>query len=194
MKKMTWLMGVVLSVFILSSCGSTAHIQKDNDYNFSKVKTYAWVNGTQKDKGISEPSAKTNDLTERKVRSSVNKNLQAIGWRETDQNPDVLLVSDIDVQREERNISNPVYSQPTNRWMYNPYTRRYVSIYYPSQFLGYDNSTQTVKEGTLTLTMTDANSDKTIWQGSTTSEINGRNLSDRAIDYNVKAIIKKLDK
>ena len=194
MKKMTWMMGVVLSVFILSSCGSTAHIQKDNDYNFSKVKTYAWVNGTQKDKGITEPSAKTNDLTDRKIRASVNKNLQAIGWREADQNPDVLLVYDLDVQKEERNISNPVYSQPTNRWIYNPYTRRYVSIYYPSQFLGYDNSTQTVKEGTLILTMTDANTDKTIWQGSTTSEINGRNLSDRAIDYNVKAIIKKLDK
>ena len=69
---MTWMMGVVLSVFILSSCGSTAHIQKDNDYNFSKVKTYAWVNGTQKDKGITEPSAKTNDLTDRKIRASVN--------------------------------------------------------------------------------------------------------------------------
>jgi hypothetical protein len=103
-------------------------------------------------------------------------------------------VYDVDVQRESRNVSDPVYSQPTTRWFYNPYQRRYTPVYYPSQFLGYDNRTQTVREGTLTLTMMDADTDKTIWQGWTTSEVNGRTLSDRQIDNNVKAIIKKLEK
>jgi hypothetical protein len=194
MKKMTWLLGVVMSIFIFSSCGSTAHVQKDNTYNFRNVKTYAWVEGTQKDKnGISAPR-KTNDMTGRKIRESIDRNLQQNGWQLSNRNPDVLLVYDVDVQKENRNVSDPVYSQSTTRWFYNPYARRYVPIYYPSQFLGYDNRTETIKAGTLTLTMMDADTDKTIWQGWTTSEVNGRTLSDRQIDNNVKAIIKKLEK
>ena len=194
MKKTLGLLGVVLSIFFLASCGSTAHVQKDNAYDFSNVKTYAWVNGTQKDKGENAPKTRTNDLTDRKIRASIDKNLQATGWSENNRNPDVLLVYDVDVQKEDRNVSNPVYSQPTTRWFYNPYQRRYVSVYYPSQFLGYDNSTETIKEGTLTLTMMDAGTDKTIWQGWASSVVNGKNLSDRDIDNHVKAIVKKLDK
>jgi hypothetical protein len=193
-KRMTGLMGVVLSIFILSGCGSSASIQKDNSYNFSKIRSYAWVDGTQKIKGVTETRTRTNDLVDRKIRGAVDQNLQKNGWAMNTRNPDVLLVYDVDVQRENRNVSNPVYSQSTTRWFFNPYQRRYVPVYYPSQFLGYDNTTQTVKEGTLTLTMMDADSDRTIWQGSTTSEVAGRNLSDREINSNVKAILKKLDK
>jgi len=191
---MQWLLGVVMSVFILWGCGSVAYVQKDNNFDISKVRSYAWVDGTQKDKNNTATKTKINDLTDRKIRQSIDKNLQASGWKEVTDNPDVLLVYDVDVQKENRNVSNPVYSQPTTRWFYNPYSRRYVSVYYPSQFVGYDNTTQTVKEGTLTLTMLNADTDKTIWQGWTTSDVNGKNLSDREIDNNVKAIIKKLDK
>ncbi len=187
-------MGVVLGMFVISSCGSAAHIQKDDSYNFSKIRSYAWVNGTQKEKGETVSSTRKTDLTGQKIRTNIDQNLQANGWVLNNRNPDVLLVYDVDVQREDRNVSNPVYSTPTTRWFFNPYARRYVPVYYPSQFLGYDNQTQSVKESTLTLTMTDADTDKTIWQGWTTTEMNGRHLSDRAIASNVKAILKKLDK
>jgi hypothetical protein len=192
--KISWFLGVVLGMFVLSSCGSSAYIQKDNSYNFSKIRSYAWVNGTQPIKGVTETRTRTNDLVDRKIRSTIDQNLQANGWQLNNRNPDVLLVYDVDVQRENRNVSNPVYSQSFTRYFYNPYARRYVPVYYPSQFMGYDNTTETVKEGTLTLTMTDAYTDKTIWQGWTTSEVSGRNLSDREINNNVKAILKKLDK
>ena len=193
-KKLPWLIGVVLGMFVISSCGSTAHIQKDDSYNFSKIRSYAWVNGTQKEKGETVSATRKSDLTGQKIRTNIDQNLQANGWVLNNRNPDVLLVYDVDVQREDRNVSNPVYSTPTTRWFFNPYARRYVPVYYPSQFLGYDNQTQTVRESTLTLTMTDADTDKTIWQGWTTTEMNGKHLSDRAIASNVKAILKKLDK
>ena len=194
MKNTQWLLGVVISLFILTGCGSTAYVQKDKSFDISKVRSYAWVDGTQQDKNNATTKTRINDLTDRKIRQSIDKNLQANGWKEVNNNPDVLLVYDVDVQNENRNVSSPVYSQPTTRWFYNPYSRRYVSVYYPSQFVGYDNSTQTIKEGTLTLTMLNADTDKTIWQGWTTSEVNGKNLTDREIDNNVKAIIKKLDR
>ena len=194
MKKIAGVVSVALGVFFLGGCGSTAHIQKDDSYDFNKIRSYAWVSGTQQTKGVSQPKNRSNDLTERRIHASVDKNLQANGWTETDRNPDVLLVYDVDVQRENRNVSNPVYSQPMTRWFFSPYSRRYVPVYYPSQFMGYDNTTETVKEGTITLSMLDADTDKTIWQGWATTEVNGKNLSDREINANVKAILKKLDK
>jgi hypothetical protein len=104
----------------------------------------------------------------------------------------VLLVYDVDVQKETRNVSDPVYTQPTTRWFYNPYRRTYVPIYYPSEFLGYNNSKEIVNEGTLTLTVMNADTEKTIWQGWTISDVNGRRMTDKEIDNNVKAIVKKL--
>jgi hypothetical protein len=135
---------------------------------------------------------KTNDLVDMKIRQSIDKNLRESGWQAVSDKPDVLLVYDVDVQREKRDVNNPIYSEPLTRWFYSPYSRRYVSMYYPSQFVGYNNSTETVNEGTLTLTMMNARTEKTIWQGWTTSDINGRRMTDKEIDNNVKAIIKKL--
>ncbi len=193
MKKMQWLLGFVLSVFVLimlASCGRQVFVQKDDSYNVKQVRTYAWVAGTQKDSITQRP--KINDLVDRKIRTIIDRNLQKNGWRETNLNPDVLLVYDVDVQRENRNVSDPVYTEPLTRWFYNPYSRRYSSVYYPSQFVGYNNTVETVREGTLILTIMDANTGKTIWQGTTSSEVNGRRMSDKEIDNNAKAIIKKL--
>ncbi|MES2374737.1 MAG: DUF4136 domain-containing protein [Bacteroidota bacterium] len=189
MKKLHWFLGAFMSLFILAGCGSTAHVQKDESVDFSKIKTYAWVRA-EKEKGINP--RKLNDMVDNKIRRSVDKNLQANGWREVNTNPDVLLVYDVDVQKETRNVSDPVYSQPMTRWFYNPYRRSYVPIYYPSEFMGYNNSKEIVNEGTLTLTVLNADTEKTIWQGWTTSEINGRRMTDKEIDSNVKAIVKKL--
>jgi hypothetical protein len=193
MKKTKWLLGIVLSVFILfllASCERKVYVQKDENFNSKEIRTYAWVTGTQKD-SIS-PKTRPNDLSDRKIRNIIDKNLQENGWRETKRNPDVLLVYDVDIARESRSINDPVYSQPTTRWFFNPYLRRYTPVYYPSQFLGYDNRTETYREGTLTLTVMNADSERTIWQGSTSSEVNGRRMSDKEIDENAKAIIKKL--
>jgi hypothetical protein len=77
--------------------------------------------------------------------------------------------------------------------VYNPYSRRWVSIYYPSQFLGYDNNQRTVREGTITVSIIDAKTDKTIWQGWTTEEINSRNLTSKEIQNSVKSIFRKFD-
>jgi hypothetical protein len=81
-------------------------------------------------------------------------------------------------QRKAAN-TNPVYSRSYMRPFFNPYTRRWATLYYPSQFLGYDNGMRSVREGTLTVTMTDAKTDKMVWQGWTTDEVNSKNLTAR---------------
>ena len=189
MKKIQWIASFIIGLFLLAACERQVYVQKDNTVDFSKISTYSWV-PAQKD---SLGRGRTNTLIDTKIKQSINANLAANGWREVRRNPDVYLVYDVDVQREKVNVSDPVYSQPMTRWYYSYYARRYVPVYYPTQLLGYDNRTELVNTGTLTLTLTQARTDKTIWQGWTTSEVNGRRLSDKEIDDNVKAIVKKLD-
>lgn len=193
MKKISCLFGVALSlllIFLFCGCGTTAYVQKDDTIDFSKIKTYAWVENNREDS--SKPKPAYHDLTDRKIRQSLDRNLVANGWKQDKQHPDVWLVTDMTTQKENRNISNPVYSYPATRWYYNPYAGRFLPIYYPSRFLGYESSRETYLEGTLTLTVVDAASNKTIWQGWVSSDLNGKHLTDGEIDNHVKAIVRKL--
>ena len=179
--------GSLAFVFLLASCGSTAHIEKDDNTDFSRYKTFAWVDKDENGK-------RGGDLSEQKMRDAVNKELEkTAGWREVKNRPDVLLSYDVLVERSVREDNNPVYSNPTTRVFYNPRTRRYVNVYYPSQFLGYDRDQREVKEGTVTISMIDAKSDKTVWQGWTTDEVKNRNLTSKEIQNSVKAIFRKFD-
>ncbi len=192
MKTIYGILALAISVCLFSGCANTAFVQKADNFNIKNVRTYAWVNGTQKEKDNNTDKSKVNDLTDTKIRASINRNLQANGFREVKENPDVLLVYDVDIQKENRNETSPVYSQPFNRWFYNPYTGRYVSVYYPSQFMGYNETSRTVKEGTITLTLMDSHTDKTLWQGWVSSDLYGKRMTDKDIDNNVKAIVKKM--
>ena len=177
----------VLSIGILAGCASSAHIEKDETVNFSKYKTFTWLHG---ENGKLENQS---DLIESKVRNAVTQEFEKIGWRESKNKPDVILDYDVLVERSNQQQSEPVYSQPYSRLVYNPYTRRYATIFYPSQFLGYESYEKVIKEGTITVTMIDAKTDKTIWQGWTTGEVNNRNLTNKEIQKAVASIFKKSD-
>ena len=86
--------------------------------------------------------------------------------------------------------NDPIYSQPYSRMYYNRFTRRWTSIYYPSQFLGYQQYQIPVKEATVTITMMDADTDKKIWQGWTTERLSGA-LSDLDVKRSVRNIFKE---
>ena len=182
--------GALAFVFLLASCASTAHIEKDDNVDFSRYKTFSWLD---KDGEGRNDENRSNDLTEKRIREAVNKELEKSGWREARNRPDVLLSYDVLVERSTRESTSPVYSRPTSRVVYNPYTRRYTTIYYPSQFLGYDRDERAIREGTVTISVIDARTDKTVWQGWTTDEVNSRNLTAKEIQNSVKSIFRKFD-
>jgi len=188
-KKLTLWSGVLGIVFLLASCASTAHIEKDDNVDFRNYKTFAWVD---KDGEGRNDRNHTNDMTETRIREAVNKELEKAGWRES-RRPDVLLSYDVLVERNTKENTSPVYSRPYTRMVYNPYTRRYMTIYYPSQFVGYDRDERPIKEGTVTISMIDARSEKTVWQGWTTDEVSSRNLTNKEIQSAVRSIFKKFD-
>ena len=85
--------GSLAFVFLLASCASTAHIEKDDNTDFSKYRTFAWVEKEGQDKNDRK---KNNDLSEQKIRDAVSKELEkTAGWRESKNNPDVLLSYDV---------------------------------------------------------------------------------------------------
>jgi hypothetical protein len=189
-KNLKWWLGSVVASLMLAGCAATAHVEKDDNVDFSHYKTFAWVD---KD-GQKGDRNKTNDLMENKIREAVSKELEkSSDWRESKNRPDVLLTYDVLVERNIKETNNPVYSRSYTRLVYNPYTRRYSTIYYPSEFMGYDRDQYPVREGTVTISMIDAKTDRTVWQGWTTDEIDGRHLSNKEIQSAVKSIFKKFD-
>ena len=175
----------VLGIGLLAGCASSAHIEKDDSVNFSKYKSFTWLHG---ENGKLENQS---DLIESKIRAAVTKEFEKIGWKESKNRPDIILDYDVLVERSSKEQKEPVYSQPHSRLVYNPYTRRYATIYYPSQFLGYESYEKIIREGTITVTMIDAKTDKTVWQGWTTAEVNNRNLTNKEIQKAVANIFKK---
>jgi len=181
----------IVSGLLLAGCASVAHVEKDDSVNFGNYHSYAWV----ETRDSKNDSAKVNvsDLTERRIKEAVNAELAKAGWKESNRRPDVLLSYDVLVERGTKENADPVYSQPFTRYLYNPYTRRWISIYYPSQFLGYDRNPRSVKEGTVTISVIDAKTEKTVWQGWTTDEVNSHNLTSKEIQNAVKSIFRKFD-
>ena len=173
-----------LTSILISGCSSTAHIEKDDTANFNSYHSFSWLE-TKKDP--------KNDLAEKKITSAVSAELIKAGWKQNNENPDVYLNYDISVDRNIKESEDPVYSRPSIRYLYNPYTRRVVSVYFPSTFLGYDHNEYTVREGTVTITMVDARTNKAVWQGWSTDQVNSKNLTSREIQSAVRSIFKKSD-
>jgi hypothetical protein len=203
-------MALVLPVLLAVGCAAPAHVEKDETADFTHYKTFAWVNSSEnkevkhadnkkddkekkEDNNKKEDKTRRNDLMDKQVQAAVNKELEKEGWHEDKNHPDVLISYDMLVERATKDASNPVYSNPYSRIYYNPYLRRYGTIYYPSTFLGYDNNPVSIREGTLTVTMVDAKTDQTVWQGWTTGEVNSRNVTQKEIQGSVRSIFKKFD-
>lgn len=177
---------LVVGGMVLNSCGTSAHIEKDENANLKNYKTYSWMDKENKEKV-------RNEIAAQNLKSIVNDELQKNGFREVKNNPDLLLSYDLLVEKSVKEQNDPVYSRPYSRVYYNPYTRRYGSIYYPSQFLGYDSYSTPVKEGTVSISMVDTKTDKTIWQGWITNELNSNQFSSKEVQKNVRSIFKKFD-
>lgn len=192
MKSINWkLFGIIaVAASMVVGCSAPVHVEKDDNIDFSKYRTFAWVD---KDGAGTRDRNSSNDLMERRFKEAVTKALDKQGFRQDNRRPDVVISYDVLVERNVRRESDPVYSQPFTRTFYNPYTRRFYNVYYPSQFMGYDDYSRPVREGTVTITVTDARTDRVVWQGWTTDEVNSRNLTSKEINSAVKSIFRKFD-
>jgi hypothetical protein len=192
MKTIRWKLfaSIAIAAFMVVGCSAPVHVEKDDSADFSNYKTFAWVD---KEVPANKDRNRSNELMERKFKEAVTKELNKQGWRMDSKRPDVLISYDVLVERSSRRQSDPVYSHPFMRTFFNPYSRRFYNVYYPSQFMGYDDYERPVREGTVTITVTDVKTDKAVWQGWTTGEVNSHNLTSKEINSAVKSIFRKFD-
>lgn len=188
-KSIKWV-SAIAAVLVFAGCAGTAHIEKDKSVDFTKYRTYAWVEKPAIE-GIKKN--RSSQLIETNIRNSVNEQLTKKGWREVNSRPDIMLNVELLVERNQVEQKDAVYSPAYTRSYYNRYTGRVNTFYFPGQFVGYDTYSTTVKEGTITVTLVDNKSDKTVWQGWTTSQLNSGRITGREIDSNVKTIFRKFD-
>lgn len=190
MKKIKYLFMAVVAVLSITACTAPVNIEKDDAVNFEKYKSYMWVDTRYNQNDNSTRPSSYGDIT---VRNAANAELRKAGWREVTDNPDILVSYDVLVSNSTMRRSDPVYTQSYSRTYYNPRLRRWATIYYPSQFVGYNNYDVPVKEGTITLTFTDAKTDKVVLQGWTTDAVDYERITTEEITAGVKNIFKKLD-
>jgi len=188
MKKILFIAMLVPAGVIFNSCSTPAYVEKATDVQLSNYKTYMWVDTKTTE---NDASARATSFVDIPVHNAVNAELQDWGWTEVSDNPDVLISYDVLVERNVERQSDPVYSQPISRLYYNPYTRRWSRIYYPSQFLGYQDYQVPVREATITVSMMDADNDKKIWQGWTTERLGNAGISDLDVRKSVRNIFKE---
>jgi len=188
MKTKVILLSGLFILLLASACSSPAYVQKDDNTNLSSYKTYMWVDTRS---GENDESKRATAYADIDIHNSVNTELNTWGWREVSDNPDVLISYDVLVERSTETRNDPVYSQPVTRYYYNYHTRRWSPIYYPSQFVGYQTYETPVKEGTITITMIDAQTDKKIWQGWTTERLSSGGITSIDIKKSVRNIFKE---
>src|ERR1044071_5776682 len=92
--------GSLATVFLLASCSSTAHIEKDDSVDFTQYRTFAWLD---KDGEGRSDNDRRNDMTEDRIKMAVKTELEkSSGWRESKNRPDVILSYDVLVERGTR--------------------------------------------------------------------------------------------
>ncbi|HMK05855.1 MAG TPA: DUF4136 domain-containing protein [Ferruginibacter sp.] len=190
MKTLNYICGALMLAFFTAACSTPVHVERDAAVNMNNYKTYMWVDTRYSQEDNSTRPVAYGDIS---VRNAANAELRNAGWREVTDNPDILVSYDVLVQNTTARRSDPVYSESYSRYYYNPRLKRWGTIYYPSQFLGYDNYQVPVNEGTITITLTDANTDKVVWQGWTSEELNYSRITQDEISAGVKNIFRKLD-
>ena len=183
------LSAAVVSAFFISSCSVTTHVETAAGVNFNNYKTFGWVNGN----GEKIEDRADNDIVDNNIKNAISLQLENKGWKETTQNPDVLLDYNVMVEKKVSQTSDPIYSYPYTHYYYNRWHRRMGYMYYPNNLVGYHTYNIPFKVGTLTVNMIDAKTNKLIWSGSATGDVSSKIVTTQEMQGDVTSLFKKFD-
>ena len=180
----------VLAAFVIASCGVPSYVEKDPSVNLNNYRTYAWIGEKNSQQKSDKPYK---DFQETYLTDLISREMEKNGFVMARSNPDVLIDYDIMIENAVRSQSDPVYSRSFVRYIYNPYTGRINSLYYPSRYLGGNNYEVPYKSGTVTINVVDNESKKLVWQGWAETEVTKKKIDHDDMNRIVKSIFKKMD-
>jgi hypothetical protein len=179
----------LILVFFFTSCGVTTHIETAPGVNFSNYKTFGWVSVN----GEKTEDKADNDIVDNNIKNAISLDLENKGWKETSQNPDVLLDYNVMVEKQVSQASDPVFNYPYTNYYYNRWHHRMGYMYYPNNLIGYHTYNIPFKVGTLTVNMIDAKTNKLIWSGSATGDVSSKMVTTQEAQGDVTSIFKKFN-
>lgn len=175
---------------MVTGCAETAHVVKDSTVNMKLYKTYAWVQKKGPKEAMPDQS---NELVEQSIHNAVSEQLQKRGYIESASDAELLISTDVLVEKNQERRTDAVYTESYTRSFYNPNTGRYITYYFPSQLAGYENYSTSIRKGTVTLTFIDSKTDKAVWQGWASKRLNDTNMDSDEISQDVRSIFNKFD-
>jgi hypothetical protein len=176
-----------ISAIVLAGCSVTSHTEVAKGVDFSNYKTFAWAN----EGNVNGSDRSNNDIIDNNIKNSISEEMERKGWKETTSSPDMLLDYAVAVKKGMERVSDPVYSGPYPRYWHG--RRGIYTMWYPSMLIGYHTYNVPFKEGELTVNMTDAKTNKLIWQGWSKGEINTTSLTTKEATAQVKSIFRKFE-
>ncbi len=136
---------IVFGAFALCSCTVSVHTVYDKSIDFTKYKTYCWMNGCEfKFEG---PNYLKDSLLRENLKASIIEELKRKGLSLDPGNPDLLVGITVTVKDEKAIIYHHTEDQPFYRPMENN-----------------NNDVVTYLKGTLVLGMADRRESKIVWE------------------------------
>jgi hypothetical protein len=182
---------VLIAGLVLVSCSVTSHVEIASGVDFSKYKSFGWVNGN----GEKIEDTTDNDLVDNNIKNAISRQLKNQGWKQTSQNPDVLLDYNVMVEKNVKHISEPLYnypySYPYTHYYYNRWHHRIGYIYYPYDLARFHSYNIPFNQGTLTINMFNAKTNQLIWQGWATGDVSNKFVTTQEATTDVTSIFKK---
>lgn len=142
---------------LVACSGISVRQDYEKDYNFSGLKTFAWLSTDDKEYGVTD-----NDLVNKRIRTAIESKLSEMSYQLVEStSPDFFVSYHLTI--EQKLTSSGVTGGVTlGRSSYGRYGG--VGMSTGSQVRAYD-------QGTLMIDMTEPESDKLIWRGISTQSV-----------------------
>ncbi|MDJ0367637.1 DUF4136 domain-containing protein [Hymenobacter sp. H14-R3] len=173
MKKV--LFGLVLALGGgLSSCTSAVNVERRDNVNFSKYRTFDFAETKVKTNGDQNPLLRS-PIAQDRIKQAIAGELATRGLRQTEGKPDLLITTHTYVDQAERTV----YSTYAGAGYAYPYSVGYGGAYLPINY-GYwyrpsyyqTPHTEQYTEGTLIIDFIDRRTNNLVWRGSMADDVN----------------------
>lgn len=181
-------------VAILSSCSSYNYYAVSNKSLGAEYQTYAWL---PEDKSKAS-SIYDNDIAADKIVEAASAELNKRGFKLNNRKPDLLVRYTAVVSKEAKSYNEPVYYDAPGRYIPRMGVHRGRAFYYYAYrdpfpvYVGSEQRTVNVKQGSIMIDLIDRKTKKVIWRGWAEGELDNPERAITQLPQVVQNIFKKL--
>ena len=178
----------------LSACTSAVNVERRDNVNFSKYRTFDFAETKVKTNGDQNPLLRS-PIAQDHIKQAIAGELEKRGLRQTEGKPDLLITTHTYVDQAERTV----YSTYAGAGYAYPYSVGYRGAFLPINY-GYWYTpsyyqsvpqTQQYTEGTLILDFIDRRTNNLVWRGSMADPVDDPGRLGREFSASAKDILDK---